>query len=573
MVRTYKKKTNKGGGSAWSHEDMNEAIIAIENKTMSVRRAAMHFKVPKSTLLLKSRGWKGRQPTLNSKSGGQKITLPASEEEKLAKLMKTMSKWGFGLSKQELLNVVQEYVQKNNIPNHFRNGRPGTDWFKSFCSRHHLTLKKPELVEGSRARQSCDPFIIYDFFDQLNSIIEELNLQNKPESIYNCDESGFKSDPTTTKVVTVKGASAKRVTGGNARKTTTVLACVNANGDKMPPMILHKGKRIWDNMMGDTAFPGTSYAVSDNGWMTETVFTTWFKNQFLDYIKIKPALLIYDGHLSHISMELIQAAIEAEVTILKLPPHTSHILQPLDVSVFKGVKSKWDSLLAEWTKQNYGRQLPKNEFANILGKVWDSVNPDVIKKGFEKSGIFPINRLRLDQKNFDPDKLARFQNSIRVAGPCEAGTGSSTPGTPPPPRPSDIERKSITEGSMSSSIGSSSTISPSSSFESLLLKTVTPRNEAPAKKRRRVDNAEIITKDSYLQMLKDQETRNRKDAEVKVERKLKLQEERTESAKRKEKIKPAVKKVEKKKPAKIKPIQMSTRTSKRKKNHEKRCVF
>lgn len=48
-------------------------------------------------------------------------------------------------------------------------------------------------------------------------------------------------------------------------------------------------------------------------------------------------------------MGLMQAAIEAQVTILKLSPHTSHIWQPLDVTVFEGLKTKWDSMITEWT--------------------------------------------------------------------------------------------------------------------------------------------------------------------------------------------------------------------------------
>ncbi len=92
---------------------------------------------------------------------------------------------------------------------------------------------------------------------------------------------------------------------------------MSAAGEKMPPLILHKGKKKWTSMFGSKAFPNTSYAVSDNGWMTEEVFTNWFKTHFLPNLKSKPALLIYDGHLSHLSLDLIETAIANEVTILK----------------------------------------------------------------------------------------------------------------------------------------------------------------------------------------------------------------------------------------------------------------
>ena len=43
--------------------------------------------------------------------------------------------------------------------------------------------------------------MIYGFYEILEKLIKDLGLENKPESIYNADESGFKSDPVSTKVV------------------------------------------------------------------------------------------------------------------------------------------------------------------------------------------------------------------------------------------------------------------------------------------------------------------------------------------------------------------------------------
>ena len=45
-----------------------------------------------------------------------------------------------------------------------------------------------------------------------------------------------------------------------------------------------------------------------------------------------------DNHESHISIPLIELAIANNVCLLGLPPHTTHILQPLDVGVFGPLK-------------------------------------------------------------------------------------------------------------------------------------------------------------------------------------------------------------------------------------------
>lgn len=45
-------------------------------------------------------------------------------------------------------------------------------------------------------------------------------------------------------------------------------------------------------------------------------------------------ILILDGYASHITTAAISFAIANKIILLCLPPHTTHILQPLDVAIF-----------------------------------------------------------------------------------------------------------------------------------------------------------------------------------------------------------------------------------------------
>ena len=57
---------------------------------------------------------------------------------------------------------------------------------------------------------------------------------------------------------------------------------------------------------------------------------------------ISPArlvLLIEDGHTFHISIELIELASANDTYLLCLLAHATHILQPLDIGVFKSFKT------------------------------------------------------------------------------------------------------------------------------------------------------------------------------------------------------------------------------------------
>jgi hypothetical protein len=69
-----------------------------------------------------------------------------------------MDKWGFGLSRSEVLDQVQVFVNANNLQTQFKNGRPGPDWFINFRKRQRLSIKKPQAVEVTRKKQ-LDPFV------------------------------------------------------------------------------------------------------------------------------------------------------------------------------------------------------------------------------------------------------------------------------------------------------------------------------------------------------------------------------------------------------------------------------
>ena len=56
-----------------------------------------------------------------------------------------------------------------------------------------------------------------------------------------------------------------------------------------------------------------------------------------------------------------------KVRIIKLPAHTTDVLQPLDVSVFKSLKDDWGSILFKRLKIKRKR-LSKSEFLTVLAR-------------------------------------------------------------------------------------------------------------------------------------------------------------------------------------------------------------
>ena len=72
----------------------------------------------------------------------------------------------------------------------------------------------------------------------------------------------------------------------------------------------------------------------------------WFKKMFLPAVqnltKKHPVILFFDGHHSHLTLDLIECARQNNVHLICFPPHCTHIMQPL---VFGPLKSCWRKVL------------------------------------------------------------------------------------------------------------------------------------------------------------------------------------------------------------------------------------
>ena len=115
----------------------------------------------------------------------------------------------------------------------------------------------------------------------------------------------------------------------------TIVACGSAVRQIIPPVVIFNGKKLCHAWTANEV-TGTSYGLSDNGWITTTLFEGWLADHFLKYaVTGRPLLLLLDGHSTHYQPEVIRFAKEKDIIMLCLPPYTTHEAQPLDCSVFQ----------------------------------------------------------------------------------------------------------------------------------------------------------------------------------------------------------------------------------------------
>jgi hypothetical protein len=62
-------------------------------------------------------------------------------------------------------------------------------------------------------------------------------------------------------------------------------------------------------------------------------------------------LLILDGHESHLNQNFKDYCLEHKILTLCMPPHSSHVLQPLDVVCFLPLKRKYSQRIRDLARQ------------------------------------------------------------------------------------------------------------------------------------------------------------------------------------------------------------------------------
>ena len=184
------------------------------------------------------------------------------------------------------------------------------------------------------------------------------------------------------------------VVGSDSKSHVTVLACVNAAGYAIPPMIIYARSNLSQQLTRDEV-PGTMYGLSPNsGWIDSELFTEWFERHFLLYAPAgRPILLMLDGHSSHHDSHFIRSAAEKGVIVFMLPPNTTHIAQPLDNTPFKCLEGCWDDECNTHMSENPGKVITIYQFSELFAAVWwKAMTPRNITSGFHATGVFPVNR-------------------------------------------------------------------------------------------------------------------------------------------------------------------------------------
>lgn len=146
------------------------------------------------------------------------------------------------------------------------------------------------------------------------------------------------------------------------------------------------------------AFRDWRFHVTENGWTDDDTGYAWFTEVFLPLTTPEPLnaprLLILDGHGSYVTDRFMLKAFENNVHLLYLLAHTSHVLQPLDLSVFSPLKRYYRFKILEVLEGGHHEDTVAGKRAFLM--VYDWVRSRAltglnIRAGWKASGLWPVN--------------------------------------------------------------------------------------------------------------------------------------------------------------------------------------
>lgn len=395
---------------------LQTALYEYCTTTSSFKATAEKYEVPKTTLQRAYNRWRKSNPNatpsdphdvqLTKPSVGRPPTLTENEEKVIVGAALQYADNSTPLTKTDLLSLAGETVEMFWRPNDkkisFTNQIPTKSWLKGFLRRNAELIVRPvRTIEASRIA-SVTLENVCEHISRVDEAIKRFNIRD-PNRIFNCDETGIILNKSSRRTLR-KGVGGAHKTLQQIEIVTkggldhvTLMGIVSASGNAYKPAIIFPGKHARYRIVNGnvetmhTCLPPCYFYQKDPAGMNSQIFIDWARHFLNETEPLRRngnhILLVYDGYKCHIQYEVLSLFKTSRVVVIGLPAHTSHVLQPLDVSVFCSFKSVLQREFHRATRTK--RILDCFDVGTIItASYYDAFTRRNIQDGFLRTGLW-----------------------------------------------------------------------------------------------------------------------------------------------------------------------------------------
>ena len=307
-----------------------------------------------------------------------------------------------------------------------------------------------------------------------------------PDNLWNCDEKGITMGRGghKEKAIVRPGTKQAMALSEGSREFVSVLESISAAGRIIPPFMVYQGKThrasyyvqptlaparararapvpapapastiqvLWNvgsrgvskaaasitSTWRGVETKGAIFAVSPSGYMDDELGFAYISEHFEPATRPKAdrhgnrpvRVLIVDGHSSHVHYRVVEFARNHGIYMICLPPHSTHLMQPLDVGCFGLLQCIYQRQLRSWFTANPLALMNKAIFYSLLTATrYEVYTPEVIISAWKNLGCWPINMNYTGEEKAAFGKATSGKAASGKATPGKAALGKSTSG-------------------------------------------------------------------------------------------------------------------------------------------------
>lgn len=316
-------------------------------------------------------------------SNGRPTLLSPEYEEELLLYIYLRAECHKPCTKKDIRNYIWEQFKITVSPT----------WYNNFIKRHQNKIAKTIAYPQEKDRIKLPANSCFKHISNLKKYVAGLPT----ELVFNLDEVGQQewANKKTKKVVVPSFLKNARIEYcvERAEKKISLITTISMAGDVLTPLMITSRKTLDEEVMQSGIRIGEDIIIryQESAYASMEIISEYINDVFLVYIqnlrneekfKDKPAVLICDNCAAHFDNAMIKKLTQNNVRLITIPPHSSHLFQPLDLVTFGVFKNE---IRSTTSKYENGTQLDR--IARVLSAIERATTSENNRNAFYRAGL------------------------------------------------------------------------------------------------------------------------------------------------------------------------------------------
>jgi hypothetical protein len=373
------------------------AIITDTNQRLNQNESLKSIARSHNVQPVQIRKWKRQLNHLTAKKKSKK-SISSGRPGRLKDFEEEIMGWAF--QKRDAVIPLQYrnlIIKACELNDDFRNFRFIQQYhtIRRLCVRNCFVIRRVTHTSQAHPQETIDQAL--QFIAVMRPIVSAPNMEQK--WIINMDQTPVFLSMHPTQTLDLQGNSTvnSRRTSDSGSRFTVSLA-ISANGDKLKPFAIFKGKP--NGRIVNREFPNNPYrdrvalCCQDAAWQDANNMLQWIDVILVPYLQEKaqgvPALILLDAFSAHWTPTVEARLIQLGLQGYKVPPGCTCVTQPIDVGIGKPFKDRvrrkwWDWMMEQGSEAATFQSASRELGCKWVAESWDEVTDQTVRNAWRRT--------------------------------------------------------------------------------------------------------------------------------------------------------------------------------------------